>query len=336
MVIIAVGILGYLTVKSLTGPSTGGGAPHFSINSGSLFGNSFNHDEFFPDTGDVAILNVTGVIFKSRPIIERIEELGEKKDLKAVVVRIDSPGGAVGPSQEILEAIQDLSKKLKVVCSFGDIAASGGYYIAAGCEKIVANPGTLTGSIGVIMNLVNLKGLYEWAKIQPQVLKAGRYKDMGSENRPLTDDEKKLFQNLLDSVHKQFQNSVKEARKLSDEQVNEYCDGRIFTGEEAKKLGFVDELGGEKKAIAVAAELAGITDEPTVIREEKFRNLSFPFFGRGLPWPDENSDEAESKASVEAFASALKSNLPLGKSLNLRPGVPYFLPSFYLNEELWK
>ena len=96
MVIIAVGILGYLTVKSLTGPSTGGGAPHFSINSGSLFGNSFNHDEFFPDTGDVAILNVTGVIFKSRPIIERIEELGEKKDLKAVVVRIDSPGGAVG------------------------------------------------------------------------------------------------------------------------------------------------------------------------------------------------------------------------------------------------
>jgi protease-4 len=333
IVVLAVGFLGYLTVRSLT-QSSSGSAAQFSLGSNSIFGMNSDEPIYFPDSGDIAIVQVNGVIMKSRPFLERLKELKNKSELKAVVVRIDSPGGAVGPSQEMLEGLKDVSQKLKVVCSFGDIAASGGYYIAAGCEKIVANPGTLTGSIGVIMNLVNLKGLYEWAKVQPQVLKAGRYKDMGSESKALSEEEKKLFQNLLDDVHAQFKTAVQEARKLPSEKIDEYCDGRIFTGSEAKRLGFVDELGGEKVAVQVAAELAGIKDEPKVIRERRPRPMAFPFFGRNdFPWEDGGQDEG---GDAKALVKAIRENLPLGSHFQLKPATPYFLPSFFLSQGVWQ
>jgi protease-4 len=343
IVVFGVAALGFLTVKSLSSGGNSSAATAINMGTQGLFGSEDSKPIFFPDKGDIAIVNVSGVIMRARPFLDRIEELGNKKDLKAVVVRIDSPGGAVGPSQEMLEGLKELQKKVKVVCSFGDIAASGGYYIAAGCEKIVANPGTLTGSIGVIMSLVNLKGLYDWAKIQPQTLKAGKFKDMGSETRALSDDEKKLFQNLLDQVHRQFQNAVKEARKMTQEKVETYCDGRVFTGEEAFNLGFVDVLGGEKTAIEEAAKLAELKDKPKVIREEKVRSMRFPFFGGGgLPWPgdSEESEEGHSQSAQAGFSThdilkSLKSGLPFGKSFYLKPGMPYFLPSFFLSEGVW-
>jgi len=214
---------------------------------------------------NIAIIDVKEIILDSRPFIKRLKKLTDKKDIKGIVVRINSPGGVVGPSQEMYDAILEARKKKKVVASLGAIAASGGYYVAIAAEKIVANPGTLTGSIGVIMELVNLEGLYEWAKIQPYEIKSGKFKDIGSPNRPMTPEEKKLLTDMLDDVHAQFRDAVKEQRNLDEETVMKLTEGQIYSGRQAKENGLVDELGGLQKAIKLVAEMAGIKDEPKVL-----------------------------------------------------------------------
>lgn len=343
LVFVSVALVSFFAVRSLRSENPGG---VLNFSAGKLFASTNEEPEFFPDEGDIAVVDLRGVIFRSRPLIRRLNELAEREDIKAIILRIDSPGGAVGPSQEIHDTVLQLRKKhsKQVICSLGDIAASGGYYVAAACDKIVANPGTLTGSIGVIMQLVNLQGLYSWAKIEPQVLKAGKFKDMGSETRPLKDEEKKLFQDLLDNVHQQFRNSVKEDRNLSQEQIEKYADGRIFTGEQGKLYGFVDELGGESRAIEIAAEIIGV-EKPKVIRESLPRSPWGPLFGGGspLPWDsDESGDSAEEKLGSlkdslsTGVASLIGSHLPAGASFHLKPGVPYFLPSFFASEGVWK
>lgn len=269
-----------------------------------------DRERFSDDSGNVAVLEVQGVILDSKDMLKSIQELDDRDSIKAVVVRIDSPGGAVGPSQEIFEAVKTLRKKKKVVCSLGDLAASGGYYIAAACEKIVANPGTLTGSIGVIMQFVNLKELYTWAKVTPFVMKAGKFKDMGSPLRPMTEDEQALLQAMLDNVHAQFKGAVQESRGFKPGYIDTYGDGRIFTGLQAKELGFVDELGGETTAIKIAGELAGIKGKPKIIREN--------------PRKDRITRFLESKSSTGAIDGAITKLIP---QVQLQPGVPYLLPS---------
>jgi protease IV len=268
--------------------------------------------ETFVESGDLAILKVEGVIFDSEDIMKSIRELEDKDEIKAVVVRINSPGGAVAPSQEIFDAVKRLRESKSVICSLGDVAASGGYYIAAACDRIVSNPGTLTGSIGVIMHFVNLKDLYTWAKVEPFIIKAGRYKDMGAENRPMTEEEKKLLQEMIDQVHAQFKTAVESGRKLSKEVVDQYADGRVFSGEQALALGFVDALGGEVEAIALAAKLAGIKGEPNVIRENPHRRQFGDFF-------ETKKESSVVKEVLGAFAPAL--------AVKLMPGVPYYLPA---------
>ncbi len=352
LVFVSIAMVSFFAVRSFKSGSEEGSG--FKFSAGKLFNRGAGENvEYFPDSGNLAIVDVRGVIFKSRPLLKRFDELGKREDVKAIVIRIDSPGGAVGPSQEIHDAVVELKTKhsKKVICSLGDIAASGGYYIAAACEKIVANPGSLTGSIGVIMQLVNLQGLYNWAKVEPQVLKAGKYKDMGSETRPMKDEEKKLFQDLLDGVHTQFRKTVQADRGLSNEQIEKYADGRIFTGEQGKEYGFVDQLGGEKQAIELAAQLAGIEGEPEIIRESIHRNPWGSIFGGpSFPWDSSEGSEpgegAEESAQVSAGTlksaigaagiKTLGSFLPGGASLHLKPGVPYFLPSFFLSEGIWR
>jgi len=207
--------------------------------------------------------------------------------VKAVVLRIDSPGGGVAPSQEIYDAVTKLRATKPVVASLGGVAASGGYYIASACDAILANPGTLTGSIGVIMQLGNVQELLQKIGVQAEILKAGAYKDMGSPVRPLTDEERALFQQMIDSAHTRFINAVAGGRKMDEAKVRTIADGRVYSGEQARAIGLVDELGGLQDAIAMAAKRGGITGEPNVShashgREPWWWRLLFNFAPSGL------------------------------------------------------
>lgn len=214
--------------------------------------------------GRVGIVEVKGVIQESDDLVEALKDFERDDGVRAVVVRVESPGGGVAPSQEIYEAIVKVRKVKPVIASLGGMAASGGYYVASACDSIVANPGTLTGSIGVIMELANFRGLLEKVGVEPEVLKAGAMKDMGSPVRPMTDAERALFQQMLDSVHTQFITAVARGRDMDEERVRKLADGRIFSGEQANAEGLVDALGGLEDAIAMAAERGGITGEPRV------------------------------------------------------------------------
>jgi len=219
----------------------------------------------------VALVNVIGVILDSSGVVEELKKHAKDSSIKAIVLRVDSPGGTVPPAQEIHNEILKVMKKKKVVVSMGTVAASGGYYIAAPADKIMANAGTLTGSIGVIMEIPNVKGLMEKIGIETQVIKSGKLKDTASVFRSLKPEEKELLQSVLDDVHDQFIRAVSDGRGLDFEDVKKIADGRIFTGRMAKEAGLVDELGSLEDAIALAGQLSGIKGEPEVVRkEEKF------------------------------------------------------------------
>lgn len=211
----------------------------------------FGEGEFTFDTSEpaIAVVKIGGVIMNSQNIVEKLLAAEKQENVKAIIVRIDTPGGAVGPVQEIYEEIIRIDKKVPVVASMGSIAASGGYYIAAAARKIYANAGTLTGSIGVIMQFVNLSKLYEFLKISPTTIKAGKYKDLGNSFRDLTSGERKLMKNMISEVHERFKKDIKRRRgdKLKNS-LDEYAQGQIFSGEWAAKEGLVDELGSLWKA----------------------------------------------------------------------------------------
>ncbi|HEX9756276.1 MAG TPA: signal peptide peptidase SppA [Nitrospiria bacterium] len=226
----------------------------------------------------IALIRVEGVILDSKEILDELEKYEKNPSVKALLLRIDSPGGAVAPSQEIYEEVKKFREKggKKVVTSMGSVAASGGYYIAAATDKIVANPGTLTGSIGVILELTNVEGLMEKVGVKSVVIKSGEKKDLGSPFRTMSPGEQKLLQSVLDDVHDQFIEAVAEGRGLSEEKVRPLADGRIFTGRQAKGMGLVDELGNLQDAIQLAADIVGIKGKPKVIEtKKKFSLMDF-------------------------------------------------------------
>ena len=217
----------------------------------------------------VAVVEVEGIITEPESINKQIKEFGERDDIKAIVVRINSPGGGVGPSQEIYREIKRVSAKKKVIASMGAVAASGGYYIAAAANKIIANPGTITGSIGVIMEFANAEELLSKIGFKGYVIKSGEYKDIGSPLRSMKEDEKRLLQNVIDDVHRQFVDVVAENRKLKVDVVKKIADGRIFSGQQAKEIGLVDEIGNFQDAIDIAASMSNIKGKPVVLYPEK-------------------------------------------------------------------
>ncbi len=219
------------------------------------------------------VLPVEGVITDSGEIVKELTRLKKDKAIRAVILRINSPGGAVGPTQEICAEIKKLATVKPVVASFGAVAASGGYYIAAPARVIVANPGTITGSIGVLMQFVRIEDLLNKVGIQFEVLKAGQYKDMGSPHRKLTETEKIMIQDLMEDVRGQFVAEVAKGRNLPPEKVKEIADGRIFSGARAKELGLVDSLGSLEDAVNAAKELTGVRGEVSLVYPEK-RGLS--------------------------------------------------------------
>lgn len=217
----------------------------------------------------VAVVNLEGLIADPADFTAELREYEERDDVKAVVVRINSPGGAVGPSQEIYSAIKRLKKKKKVVASMGAVAASGGFYAAMAADRVVANPGTITGSIGVIVEFMNAEGLLSKIGLQGYVVKSGKYKDTGSPLRKMTPEERALLQDVIDDVNGQFIGAVAEGRGLKEEAVRKIADGRIFSGAQAVKEGLVDSLGDLADAIDIGAVLAGIEGKPYVIYPEK-------------------------------------------------------------------
>lgn len=241
----------------------------------------------------VALIRVEGVILDAQQTVEDLKKFAETPSVKAIVLRIDSPGGGVVPSQEIHDAVKRVRNKHSkvVVASMGTVAASGGYYIAVATDRILANPGTLTGSIGVIMELANLEGLLKKIGVESVVVKAGRNKDLGSPFRQMRDEERKLLQAVMDDVHDQFINAVAEGRALKPSDVVPFADGRIFTGRQAKDIKLVDELGDLDDAIRVAADLGGIEGEPKVVEPRKRFSirelLESQVFGKlpRLDWP---------------------------------------------------
>jgi len=219
----------------------------------------------------IALIKIEGVIVDSREVIDDLKKYKDNPAVKAILLRIDSPGGGVVPSQEIYEEVKKIREEgqKKVVVSMGTVAASGGYYIASASDRIVANPGTLTGSIGVIMELANVEGLLRKIGVDSLVIKSGRHKDIGSPFRKMKPEEREILQHLLDDIHNQFIEAVASGRGLPEDKIRELADGRIFTGREAKEIGLVDDLGNLQDAIRLTADIAGIEGEPKIVETQK-------------------------------------------------------------------
>ncbi len=226
-------------------------------------------------SGDkIGLIELEGVIISSRKMVREIKRMRESNRIRAIVLRIDSPGGGVAASQEIYEAIKSAREEKPVVVSMGSVAASGGYYVACGADSILANPGSTTGSIGVIIEIPNFKGLLEKLGIQFNVIKSGKYKDIGSPYRDMTNAEKAQLQSYIDDAYGQFVDVVSESRGLSKEKVLSFADGRVFTGKQAMELGLVDRLGDYDTAIQVAANMSGLKGKPKTFRFPK-RKVTF-------------------------------------------------------------
>jgi protease-4 len=217
----------------------------------------------------IGVIPIEGPIMESRSIVSQLVNFRKNKGIKAIILRIDSPGGGVGPSQEIYREVRRTIKTKKVIVSLGSLAASGGYYIASAADKIVASPGTITGSIGVIMEFIQLKELLKKIGISLEVLKSGEFKDIGSPHREMSEREKELIQELISDIQGQFVDAVAEGRNLSVEKVREIADGRVFSGAKAKDLGLVDMLGNFQDAVDLAKKEAGIKGEARLVYPRK-------------------------------------------------------------------
>ncbi len=228
----------------------------------------------------IAVVELNGTILSSREIVSTLQALAENGSVKAILLRVDSPGGGVAASQEIYEEVKSVRDSVKpVVVSMGALAASGGYYVSCGATRIIANPGTITGSIGVIATFPNFTKLMDKIGLQMNVIKSGEYKDSGSPFRPETKEDEKVFQGVVDNSYQQFLGVVSKERKLSVDNLKKFADGRVFTGVQALKLGLIDTLGSFEDAIKIAAKFGGIKGKPVVIEAKKQRTLADVIFG---------------------------------------------------------
>ena len=253
----------------------------------------FNGRSMVVSVGDkIGVLEVEGAITDARSLVQQIDDFRDQSNIKAVVVRINSPGGGVGPSQEIYAELKQLADLKPVIISMGSVAASGGYYIAVAGERIFANPGTITGSIGVIMSFPNYQGLMGKVGVQTEVVKSGRFKDIGSSTRPFSAAERELLQGMIDDVHQQFVEAVSEGRNIPIDRLQPFVDGRIFSGRQAKAAGLIDELGTFTDSIKYAAKVAGLGDDPDLVYPESegvgiferyLQNIVSRYLGVALP-----------------------------------------------------
>ncbi|MDZ7289594.1 MAG: signal peptide peptidase SppA [candidate division KSB1 bacterium] len=230
-----------------------------------------SEDNFAIHSGKrLGLVEIRGVILDSENVVKELERFESDASITAVVLRIDSPGGGVAASQEIYEAAKRVREKGKfVIASMGSVAASGGYYVACAADTIMANPGTTTGSIGVIMEMINATGLLEKIGVRFDVIKSGKYKDSGSPFRPMTEEDRKYFQTYVDNAYQQFIGVVAQERGIDKSQVQRYADGRVYTGQQALEIGLIDLLGTYQDALALAAKVTKIEGKPRVVTARK-------------------------------------------------------------------
>ncbi|MEW6263135.1 MAG: signal peptide peptidase SppA [Thermodesulfobacteriota bacterium] len=225
----------------------------------------FGRDGWSPLGEGIGVVKIEGVISESGPVVETLARFRRDKKVKAVILRVNSPGGGVAATQEIYREILRTRQEKKIIASMGSLAASGGLYVASAADKIIANPGTVTGSIGVIMQMVNIEQLLNKVGLSPVVIKSGRFKDAGSAFRTMTEEEKALLQGIVEQLHQQFIRDLAQGRGLPLEKIKALADGRIISGEEAKKLGLVDDLGNFEDALDLTQKTAGLTGRPRLI-----------------------------------------------------------------------
>jgi protease IV len=239
----------------------------------------------------IAVVEIIGTIVDAEEVIEQIERYGEDSSIKAIVLRIDSPGGGVVPSQEIYNEVLKVRKKgKKVVVSMGSVAASGGYYIASASNKIIANPGTITGSIGVLMEFSSVEELMRKVGLKTEIIKSGKFKGLGAPTRSLTAEEKEVLKRVIDDVYEQFVNAVARGRNLPVEKVKRLADGRIYSGKQSIELGLVDGLGNLQDAISETAKMIGIKGKPRIVKEKikdswLYRLLNGELFSQYFSYP---------------------------------------------------
>lgn len=289
---------------------------------------SRNEYENLKTKNEILHLEINGVIMNGKKFLSQLKKYKKDESVKAIVIDINSPGGAVGPSQEIYLEIQraKLETKKPIVCVSTGLIASGGYYSALACDKIIVAPGTMIGSIGVIMEFANLEKLYDWAKVSRYTITSGKFKDSGSEYRAMRDDEKKLFQDMINEVYEQFKNAVIKSRGLDEKIVSEYADGRVMTGTTAVKLKFADEEGTFEDAVRMAAQLAHLnTDDYRVFKPQKAK-LNF----MDLINMDEEEDELNSISEVKSFLTQKKLS-----GFDMKELAQVFLKTKYLNQPLF-
>lgn len=275
-------------------------------------------------------MELSGVIMNGKKFIKNLKKYKKDPHIKAIVINVNSPGGAVGPSQEVYMEIKRAREETKkpIICVTTGIMASGAYYSAVACDKIVVAPGALVGSIGVIMEFANLSKLYDWAHVKRFTITSGKFKDSGNEFRDMRDDERALFQDMITEVYQQFRNTVKEGRKLKDEVMDQYADGRVFTGTKAVQLGFADAEGTFEDAITLAAKEAKLGDDYDVIEIPKKKRSIFDF-------GETNEDDP-----VNSVAQSLKGlavqNQAVQSAVNSLLKTEYMNQPMFLMPGFWK
>ena len=287
-----------------------------------------NDEEDRLSKNEILNLEISGVIMNGKKFLAQLKKYSDDDTVKAIVIDINSPGGAVGPSQELYYEIIRAKQKTKkpVVCVSTGLMASGGYYAALACDKIVVAPGAMVGSIGVIMEFANLERLYDWAKVQRYTITSGRFKDSGSEYRPMRDDERQLFQDMINEVYGQFRSTVAKARNLDIDYVSQYADGRVMTGAKAVQLKFADAEGTFQDAVELAAKMAKLPpDDYKIFRphRDKFNFLDL------LSMRDDEDDDLNSVSEVRQMIFGANSK---GVAKEIMIGV---LNTKYLNQPLY-
>lgn len=227
------------------------------------------------DKPSILALDLEGVILDGKDFLDQLRKYRKDDRVKAILIRINSPGGVVGPSQEMNEEIRRTREEFKkpVIAFCSAVAASGAYYAAVAADKIYTNPGCMIGSIGALMEFVNLEKLYDWARVQRYAITTGKFKDAGAEYKPLTTEQRELFQALLNDVLSQFKGAIIDGRKMKPEFLDQYADGRVFTGAQAVKLGFADKIGSWDDARRELGQMTGLGDNPEVFKPKKHRGF---------------------------------------------------------------
>lgn len=290
--------------------------------SGSFFGES---EKKVTAKNTILHLDMNGVILNGKKFLKNLKKYKDDAKVKAILITINSPGGAVGPSQEIFTEIKRAREETKkpVICVSTGVMASGAYYSAVACDKIVVAPGALVGSIGVIMEFANIEKLYDWAKISRYSITSGKFKDSGAEYRSMREDERALFQSMIDEVYGQFKTTVMKERHLKEDVVSQYADGRVFTGAAAVKLGFADQEGFYEDAVKLAAETAKLGDDYDVFEIPKKR---MSIFDLG------DSDREDEVNSIAEYADVLKGK---ASGLDMESAMKFVLRTKYLNQPLY-